>query len=160
MSDQTLPALRLMAAPLERSAHGRQQLGGFSEVGAVWPAKSEAGRKWLPVNFNIVPSGLGHGHVKLFLAPVGDAPITSNAPEGKPMFRIMAAPVVDRGQLGSFHSTGAVWPPKTDGGKWAPFNLDLVPMGIDRGSVKLFLMPYEEPAQAEKPAGKAKAAAG
>lgn len=160
MSDPILPAFRLMAAPVERASHGRQQLGGFSEVGAVWAAKVEAGKKWLPVNFNITPSGLGHGHVKLFLAPVRDASITSDAPAGKPMFRIMAAPTLERGQLGAFHSIGAVWPPKADGGKWAPFNMDIVPMGLDRGGVKLFLMPFEEAAQAQKPAPKAKATAG
>ena len=146
MSDaQNRPLFRMMAAQVERGGR-RTELGNFSEVGAVWAPNAAKDKKWCPVNFNIVPSGLGHGHVRIFLAPVGDDPIVSDAPDGMPMYRIMAAPVTDQrdGSLGAFHSVGAVWSPKADGGKWAPFNMDLVPMGLDRGAVKLFLMPVTE----------------
>lgn len=149
MSDPVRPAYRLMAAQIERSRQ-QAQLGNFSEVGAVWAPKE--GKVWYPCAFNIVPSGLGHGYVRMFLAPASEEPIKSLAPAGRPMFRIMAAPVVDRGELGGFHSVGAVWPPKDETRKWAPFNLDLVPMGLDRGGVKLFLMPVTEAVEAVKAA--------
>ena len=66
------PAYRVMCARITgRDRNGREILGNFREIGAVWAPNPE--KKWFPVALDLTPQELINGEARLFLAPVEDS---------------------------------------------------------------------------------------
>ncbi len=51
-----------------RDRNGKEQLGRFCQIGAVWDVSE--GKKWLPMPLDITPQELNSREAVLFLQPV------------------------------------------------------------------------------------------
>ena len=63
------PSFRVMCARITgRDRSGKEILGNFREIGAVWAPNPD--KKWYPVVLDLTPQELANGEARLFLAPV------------------------------------------------------------------------------------------